>query len=309
MNQFVIFHWYITDVTFTNAFHFPDTLEPAEEAMATKTIRKRGRPRSSGADGAGRVRALDRGLALLKALARSDDSTLGELALQVGMPVSTAHRLVNTLQAHGFVAFDEAAQAWRIGVDAFRVGSSFLRHTDLVGASHPVLRRLMQETEETANLAVADDGNVVFVSQVETQLPIRAFLPTGSKGPLHASGIGKALLSQMPRATAERVLEKKGLPALTPKTIRTAAALFAELEVARERGWALDDEEGCPGMRCVASPVFNAAGYPIAGVSVSGPTARLTDTAIAEFGPKVRRAASEITECTGGRLPSPVMPD
>ena len=229
--------------------------------------------------------------------------------MQVGMPVSTAHRLVNTLEAHGFVAFDEAAQAWRIGVDAFRVGSSFVRHTDLVGASHPVLRRLMQETEETANLAVADDGNVVFVSQVETQLPIRAFHPTGSKGTLHASGIGKALLSQMPRATVERTLEKKGLPALTPKTIRTAAALFAELEVARERGWALDDEEGCPGMRCVASPVFNAAGYPIAGVSVSGPTARLTDTAIAAFGSKVRRAAGEITECTGGCLPSTVMPD
>ncbi|MGI9462415.1 MAG: HTH-type transcriptional regulator BhcR [Aestuariivirgaceae bacterium] len=263
--------------------------------------RSRGRPRSVSGDGQGAtVLALDRGLMLLSALARNDRNTLTELALQVGMPPSTAHRLLVTLQKHGLVEFDEATQDWMVGVEAFRIGSSFVQRTNLVDAGRKVMRSLMEETGETANLAIADDGDVVFVNQIETHNPIRAFFGPGTRSPMHASGIGKALLAQMPRKDVEAVLQKKGLSGFTANTITSPDALFRDLEKTRERGWSFDDEERQPGMRCIAAPIFNAYGEAIAGISISGPSVRFPDHVIDELGPKVRRAAAEVTQLLGG---------
>lgn len=267
--------------------------------------RTRGRPRSADPDRAGAtVQALDRGLALLAALAREDKATLSELALRTGMPPSSAHRLLTTLEAHRFVAFSEAANEWTVGVEAFRTGSSFLRQTRVVDAARDVMRELVEQTGETANLGLPDGAEVVFVSQVETSHPIRAFFGPGARALMHASGIGKALLSCMGRAEVERLLRRTGLPEYTPKTRTAPAALFADLEAARARGWALDDEERNLGMRCVAAPIHNVHGEAVAGVSISGPTARMSLDAVGEFGPVVRRAAARITERIGGVAPS-----
>lgn len=270
------------------------------EAPAQK--RSRGRPRSASAGVPGAtVQALDRGIMLLAALAREGKATLTELALRIGMPPSSAHRLLVTLQKHGLVEFDEATQDWMVGVEAFRIGSAFTNRTNLVEAGREVMRRLMEETGETANLGLADAGDVVFVSQVETSNPIRAFFRPGTRARMHASGIGKALLAELPRREVERVLQKRGLPEFTPKTLTAPEALFADLERTRERGWSLDDEEHHSGMRCVAASIFNPFGEAIAGISVSGPSVRFPDRAIAELGPRVRHAADEVTRLMGGK--------
>ncbi len=264
--------------------------------------RSRGRPRTASADApAAAAQALDRGLQLLRLLARERRSTLTEIGLSAGMPPSTAHRLLTTMQRHGVTEFDETTQEWLVGIEAFRIGSSFLHRTNLVDAGRDVMRRLTEDTGETTNLAIADDGEVVFVSQVETHNPIRAFFRSGTRSFMHASGIGKALLAEMPRDEIEHLLQRKGLPEFTSKTRTTAAALFADLDAIRTRGWALDDEERYVGMRCVAAPIFNSFGEAAAGVSVSGPTVRFPDRIIAELGAKVRRAAAEVTEKIGGR--------
>lgn len=272
--------------------------------QATKK-RSRGRPRSLPGDApAATVRALDRGLRLLAMLARDGAATLTELALRIGMPPSSAHRLLVTMQKHGIVAFDEATQTWAVGVEAFRIGSAFAQRTNLVETAREVMRRLMEETGETANLAIADDGFVVFVSQVESPNPIRAFFGPGGQGHMHASGIGKALLAALPRPEVERILQSRGLAKLTAKTITSPNALFANLAATQERGWSFDDEEHHAGMRCVAAPIYNAYGEAVAGLSVSGPTVRFPDHAVAELGPKVRRAAAEVTKLIGGEAPA-----
>ncbi|MBB5514130.1 IclR family acetate operon transcriptional repressor [Rubricella aquisinus] len=268
--------------------------------MAHAPNRKRGRPRSAEADTAAPIQALDRGLMVLAALAREETATLTELSLSVGLPPSTAHRILITLQRHGYVELDEATQTWMIGVESFRIGSSFLLRTNVVEAARNAMRHLMEATGETANLAIGDSGDVVFVSQVETHNPIRAFFRPGTRGPMHSSGIGKALLAEMPRAEVEKIFQRKGLPEFTAKTITAPGALFANLEETHARGWALDDEERYLGMRCVAAPIFNAHGEAIAGISVSGPTVRFPDRVVAEFGPRVRQAAAEVTRLIGG---------
>ena len=271
------------------------------DAIVKKT---RGRPRGTGADGAATsVQALERALGLLSALARNDKATLTELSLTSGMPPSSAHRLLMTLQAARFVAFDEATSEWSVGVEAFRTGSSFLRRVRVTDAARDVMHGLVDQTGETANIAVPDGGEVVFVSQVETTQPIRAFFGPGTRAPMHSSGIGKALLAAMSRGDVERILQRTGLPEFTPRTLTSPQALFADLDLIRARGWSLDDEERNPGMRCVGAAIFNVHGEPVAGVSISGPSARFSPDAIGEFGPVVRRAAAAITERMGGAIP------
>ncbi len=270
--------------------------------------RPRGRPRTlSKVNPGSTIRALDRGILLLRALARDGAVTLTDLALSVGMPPSSAHRVLTTLQKHSFVELDEPTQQWTIGIEAFRVGSAYLARNNLIDAARKVMRPLMEETGETANIGIADNGDVVFVSQIETYSPIRAFFRPGTRSHMHASGIGKVLLANMPRKNLETVLQQKGLPEFTPNSLTSPADLFTDLETIRARGWSLDDEEHYTGMRCVAAAIFNAYGEAIAGLSVSGPTVRFSDNTVLEFGPRVMRAANEVTVAIGGRVrhPSP----
>ncbi len=268
--------------------------------------RSRGRPRSIQSETPGNtVLALERGLMLLRALAKEGSATLTDLSLRIGMPPSSAHRILATLQKHKFIDFDEATQEWAVGIEVFSIGSSYLSRTNLVEAAQKVMRPLMEETGETANLAIPDNGDVVFICQVETANPIRAFFRPGTRSHMHASGTGKALLSDLSKRDLENILQIKGLPEFTPKTLTSPNALFSDLEKIRKRGWSFDDEERYSGMRCVAAAIYNSFGQAIAGVSVSGPSVRFQDTTVSELGAKVRQAAEEITIMIGGRIPEP----
>jgi len=266
--------------------------------------RPRGRPRSVATDTKlSTVQALDRGLTLLRELAQVGSITLTDLAIQADMPPSSTHRLLFTLQKHGFVEFNETTQEWQVGIEAFRIGNTYLVRTNLVEAARKILRGLMEETGETANLGITDNGDVVFIDQIETHNPIRAFFRPGTRGHMHASGIGKSLLADMLRRDVEKILTLKGQPEFTPKTLANTDRLFADLEETRKRGWSIDDEERYSGMRCVASSIYNTFGEAVAGISVSGPTVRFPDEVIAKLGPVVKRAAAEVTNAIGGKVP------
>lgn len=266
--------------------------------------RPRGRPKSVWAESHGTiVQALDRGLILLIALAKEGNISLTELAKKVDMPPSSVHRLLSTLQKHEFAEFDNSSQDWMVGVEAFRIGNSFVSRTNLIEAARGTMQNLMQDTGETANLGIVSNGNIIFVNQIETSHPIRAFFPPGTRSHMHSSGIGKALLADFSADEVKKILADKGLPFFTPKTLTTLDDMFADLEIIRKRGWSLDDEERYNGMRCVAATIYNSLAKPIAGISVSGPSLRFSDVRIAELGPKVRQAADEVTRLIGGIKP------
>lgn len=273
-------------------------------ARAIELKRPRGRPPSVKSNHtASSVQSLDRALALLELIAEEDGLTLTELAQRAGVPPSSAHRILGTLQAHDYVFHDDERGLWLIGVRAFEVGASFLRNRKLAETGRAIMRELMLECGETVNLGIEEKGGVVFISQVESHHAIRAFHRPGSRGAIHASGVGKALLTAMPEEEVRSILHKTGLQKFTDKTLVEPGKLFAELKTSRERGWAVDDEERTEGMRCVAAPIYNEFGEAFAGLSVSGPTVRMSDERLGELGPKVRRAAEAITKSIGGRLP------
>ncbi|MCL4105194.1 UNVERIFIED_CONTAM: hypothetical protein GTU68_018901 [Idotea baltica] len=264
--------------------------------------RARGRPKSQFTESsAGTLQSLDRALHVLVAIARADRLTLTDLSLAVGVPTATTHRILNTLQKHGFVTFDEERQDWLIGIEAFRTGSSFLKRRNLAEIGRPVMQLLMEQTGETANLAVPQGAEVVFIAQVETQNPIRAFFPPSTRTAMHASGTGKAILAAMPQDHVVQTLTKAGLTRFTAHTHTTPSELFDDLATIRSRGWSFDREERYEGMSCIGSAIFDEDGTPCAGVSISGPSIRFNDARISAFGAAVALAAAQITKASGGK--------
>ena len=267
--------------------------------VAKAASRQRGRPRATTGE-PDAVQALDRALTLLDVMARGDGIALSDLSQRAGLAPSSAYRLLQTLARRGYVEFLERDQLWAVGVEAFRTGMAFQRRYSIASVGRGILADLAQTSGETANIAIFEGGEIVFVAQVESQEPIRAFFRSGERRAAHASGIGKALLAELPRRAVERVIADRGLERFTPATLAEPAALYADLARTHLRGWALDDEER--NAACAASPrrSTTSSAIPSPASRVSGPVARLDDAKVAALGPKVAAAAAEITRLVGG---------
>lgn len=266
--------------------------------------RQRGRPRSQFKESsAGTLQSLDRALGVLTAIAREESVALSDLARAVDVPTATVHRILTTLDNHGFVAFDGDRQEWMIGVEAYRTGASFLKRSNVLDVGRSFLRRLMQDSGETANLAVPDGPEVVFVGQVETLNPIRAFFAPGTRTSMHASGTGKAILAALNSTALERTLSQMELTEFTQNTLSTRQSLEQDLAGIRDRGWSFDAEERYTGMSCVGAAIFDSEQEPCAGISVSGPSVRFKPDRANALGSLVAQAAREITLLIGGAAP------
>ncbi|GHF03257.1 IclR family transcriptional regulator [Aliiroseovarius zhejiangensis] len=264
------------------------------------TQRRMGRPKSFNAsEKQTTILALDRALDVLDALAGASGMTLSDLSTHLDQSPATMHRVLATLHARDVVEIDPRTQAWHIGSAAFRMGSAFLRRSSIVERSRPVMRELMEATGETSNLGIERNGEVMFISQVETHENIRAFFPPGTLSPMHASGIGKALLSCYSDQRIERYFQSARLNGFTDKTITRPDVLRDELARIRNRGWSFDDEEKADGMRCIAAPIRDIHGEAVAGISISGPTHRMPESAIDRIGALVADAAAQVSRGLG----------
>ncbi|MGR3343555.1 MAG: HTH-type transcriptional regulator BhcR [Paracoccaceae bacterium] len=267
--------------------------------MTSKT-RLRGRPKSFDGKAAAKntIRSLDGALDVLDILSDSDGMTLTELSVKLSRSPSTIYRILNTFAKRSIVEID-AVQTWHVGPAAFRLGSSFLRRSSILERSRPVMRSLMEEIGETANLGIERSNSVLFISQVECQETIRAFFPPGTQSPMHASGIGKALLSLFPQDRLDKMLRRQTLEKFTDRTITDADVLRRDLKGIREMGFALDNEERTVGMRCIAAPIIDLHGEAVAGISVSGPTNRMTESRLEQISQLVREAADTLSQSLG----------
>ncbi len=265
---------------------------------------KRGRTPSSAGPVTAQVQSLTRGLSILECLAQAEGGlTLTDVAQRCSLPPSTAHRLLATLQKTGYVYQAGDLGLWYVGLQAFTVGSSFLANRDFVAQSHVSLRRLMEQSGETANLAILDETEAVFIAQVQCREIMRLLVKLGSRVPLHASGVGKAIFAALPDERINAILKVKGLPRITENTIVAPEIMWASLQVVRQRGWSFDDEEHALGTRCVAAPIYDEHAEPLGAISLAGPTTRLPDERIKQLGPLVAHTAEELTLRLGGRWP------
>jgi IclR family acetate operon transcriptional repressor len=267
---------------------------------------RRGRTPSKPGAASGQVQSLTRGLNILGALAKAEAGiSLTEIAQRVDLPASTTHRLLSTLEALGYVHHAGDLGLWYVGLQAFTVGAGFLANRDFVAQSHPYMRRLMEQSGETANLAILDGTEAVFIAQVQCREMMRILVKLGSRVPLHASGVGKAIFAALPDEQIDAILKVKGLPRITEHTIVAPETMWAALKVIRQRGYSFDDEEHAPGTRCVAATIYDEYAEPLGAISLAGPSSRLPDERIRHLGPIVAHTAEELTRKLGGRWPHP----
>ncbi|WP_454618131.1 IclR family transcriptional regulator [Bradyrhizobium cenepequi] len=265
-------------------------------------------PKSTTDDSEGRdggVQSVDRALSIIETLAEDDEGyRLSDLAIRTGLSTSTVHRLLATLESRRFVQFDRTESKWHVGARSFTVGATFARRRNFTAQAIPYLRKLRDLTRETANLAMVDDEFIVVLTRMESREIMRSLTKVGGRVAMVASGVGKAVLATYSDEDVSAIIRHHGMPRLTEKSIVRPSDLFRELERVRRQGYAVDDEEACMGLRCIAAVVYNDCSEPLAAISVSGMTSRLTDDRLTALGQTVRDVAAELTVALGGVVPA-----
>lgn len=263
-------------------------------------------PKSEAAQRSGSVQSVERALLLLEILGEDAEGyRLTDLAARSGLSLSTVHRLLTTLEKRQFVQFDQTDGLWHVGRKTFQVGSTFAQQRNFVAPSLPFLRRLRDQTRETANLGVAIDGRMVFLAQVESREIMRAITRVGGSTPMVNSGMGKALLATYSQADIAAIISTYGMHKLTPNSLTRAGDLKDHLTQVRRQGYAVDNEEFQMGLRCIAAPVYNQQGEAFCAISVSGLAQRLSEERVPAVGQLVAETARALTAALGGRVPEP----
>lgn len=242
------------------------------------------------------MQSLDRAFELLERLADAGGELgLTQLAAVTRLPPPTIHRITRTLMAGGYVR-QEPSRRYALGPGLIRLGT-VAGHT--IGTwAMPYLGELAAEIGETANLAMLEGDSAVYLAQVPSRHSMRMFTEVGRRVMPHCTGVGKALLAELPVAEVRGIVARTGLPAQTDRTIGDVEALLADLAGIRERGYAVDDGEQETGVRCVAVSV---QGIPARiAMSVSGPSARVTMERVAEIAPIIQRAADRLSADVSG---------
>ena len=220
------------------------------------------------------VKSADRTLDVLEALA-SGAASLAELSARLGIPKSSMHSILRTLEHRGWVESDSARSTYMLGMNALLIGSSCVDQDPTVLRTSDALDGLAAETGETVHLARLEVPDVVYLAKRESTHPLRMFSAIGRRLPAHATALGKAALAELPADTIRRILPER-LPASTEHTITSREALIEHLAEVRRQGYAIDAEEAGLGMRCFAvvlpfqTPSKDA-------ISCSVPIARLDD--------------------------------
>lgn len=226
------------------------------------------------------------------------EKKISNLAESLGISKSAVSRLMSTLASEGFVKKDPETQQYRLGVSVLALSSIVTSHMEIHKEALPVLHQLVEETKETAHIAILEGTDLVYLHKVECKQPIRIFSYVGSRNPAYCTSAGKALLAFQDERVVERIIEQ-GLVRHTPTTITDPDELRACLKKIREQGYATSDSELKEGVTSVAAPIRDYTGRVIAAVNVVGPNYRIDSKKIPWFANKVIKAGKKISENLG----------
>lgn len=246
------------------------------------------------------VQSVERSLGLLETLARVDDLGLIEIAAQAGLQPSTAHRLLATLVAHGYVVQRATNKRYLLGYKLAELADALNRRSERLRLlTNPHLWSIRQATGESASLTMLEPPNVVYVDQVAGTQSVRMFARIGASVPAHTTAAGKAMLASMAADAVAAVVGEEPFAQLTSHTIESYAALDEELKRIRQLGYAVDNEEHELGVGCVAAPIFDHDAHVVAAISVSAPTPRIEASVPSDLGELLMDRAMSISSELG----------
>lgn len=253
------------------------------------------------------IRSVSRALQLLKTLSTAESGlSLAEISRRLNLNRSTTFRLLVTLETDGYVEQDRETRKYHLGVVCLALGSIFLSQSDIREQALPILTSLRNDCKETVHLARLAGSEVVYLEKLDGLLPIGYMgSRVGGRAPAYCTGLGKAMLAYKPDTEIRELYAESALRHFTPNTIADLTELLREMAHIRKRGYAIDNEEHEPDVKCVAVPIWDYRHEVVGAISVSGPAGQI-DRAIAERGlvDKVKETGKAISSRLAGDLES-----
>lgn len=248
------------------------------------------------------VAGTQRFFAVLEALSQQSKAglPLEEVTQICGLPKTTVYRLLYSMQKLGYIEQDPVTALYSLSGKFFEMGANALPYQRLTVLSRPLMRTLLLTFGESVNLAVPKSAGAIYIEVLESPKAHRVAASVGGFSFLHSTSVGKSIAAYLSNEEREAQLNRHGLPPLTQATITSRQKLDEELERVRTEGVALDYEENAPGIICVGGPIFSSAKEPIAALSVSGPSIRMSQN-LPAIKTAVREAVETISTLLGRR--------
>lgn len=221
---------------------------------------------------------------------------LTQLTRSLGFPRSTLHCLLLTLERTGYIQRTSPRGPYLCGPRLLELSEKALGGSSLREISTPVLRSLMQRTRLTVHVATLERDQVMIIAQLAPP-GTRMMTSLGQRLEVHCTALGKIIASHLPEARLTEILRARALTPHNERTIISPKKFGEELALSRQRGYAVDDEEDAIGYRCLAAPILDKSGMPVAAISVMGTTMQISAENAAALGAELTRAAKRISDC------------
>jgi IclR family KDG regulon transcriptional repressor len=224
-----------------------------------------------------------------------------DLVSRLKLNKSTLYRLLEAMRSYRLVEVDKSTGKYHLGLKLFELGTLAVNRLEIGKYVIPILERLVRQTGETGHLCVLDGSEVIYVSKVESHQRIRIPSSVGRRNPAYCTGVGKAILAGLSEVELGEYLARTSMHPYTKRTITDPAELRKQLSSVRALGYSVDDQEIDEGVRCVGASIKDYSGNVIAGISIAGPSIRITKRKVLELAPFVVQAANDISEQLGYR--------
>ena len=244
-----------------------------------------------------KIKSIDKALDLLEFLSVNEQEIgITEISKKLHMGLSTVYRILTTLKSRGYVIQNQQTTKYRLGIKLFGLGYAVKSTKRLVEITKPYLKQLSQSTNETANLAILEGKEVIYIAKIESPEILTTNIKIGTRLPAHCTSLGKVLLASISNREFESLYKNdEPLPSLTSDSITSLEGLKKHLKKVKIQGYAVDREEYKIGINCVSVPIFSRNGEVIAAISITGPASRFTIDEIKEVKDELMNVSKEIS--------------
>lgn len=227
--------------------------------------------------GSNHVKSVLKAFEIMEELDSAGELGIGEISERLSMDKGTVHRIINTVKEAGYVIQNQDNKKYANSFKLLAMGNRVLERTGVQKTLRPFIKEIWDKTGETVNVGTVADGKIIYIDKIESKSPIKVGQKIGARVPIHCSALGKAILAFTPEPEKSNIIAGLDLESYTSHTITTKTQFQNNLSEITEKGYALDDEEYVEGLICIATPIINYHGIPIAAISISCPKYRFRE--------------------------------
>ncbi|TEW54668.1 DNA-binding transcriptional regulator KdgR [Psychromonas sp. RZ22] len=236
---------------------------------------------------------------ILQALGEQKEIGVSELSQRLMMSKATTYRFLQTMKTLGYITQEEEADRYSLTLKLFELGAKSLEYVDLISLADKEMRLISEETNEALHLGALDDNSIMYIHKIDSNYSLRMQSKIGRRNPLYSTAIGKVLLAGRKEEFVRETLSSVEFIKHTEKTLENTNQLLSELKLVKEQGYAEDNEEQEPGLRCIAAPIYDRFDNVIAGISISFPTIRFDEKRISYYVALLHKAGKNISTQLG----------